>query len=117
MIQKGIFGTINDKDVEFFLLKNKSAIEAKIISYGAILVSLKVPDKNGKFADIILGYNDLIGYVNDICYHGCTVGRVANRISNAKFTLDGKEYKLAANNGPNHLHGGKLIFFAVESEF
>lgn len=113
MVQKGIFGTINNRDVEYFILKNKSAVEAKVISFGATLVSLKVPDKNGMFADIILGYDDLKGYINDTCYHGCTVGRVANRIANAKFTLDGKEYNLAANNGPNHLHGGKTGFNKV----
>ncbi len=113
MIKKGIFGTIADKDVDFFILKNKSAIEAKVISYGAALVGLEVPDKNGSFADIILGYDDLNSYINDTCYHGSTVGRVANRIANAKFTLDGIEYKLAANNGPNHLHGGKTGFNKV----
>ncbi|HBG28303.1 MAG: hypothetical protein A2Y10_03335 [Planctomycetes bacterium GWF2_41_51] len=112
-MKKGIFGTINDKEVEFFLLKNKSSIEAKIISYGAALVSLKTPDKNGKLADIVLGYDGLEGYLNDTCYHGCTVGRVANRISNAKFMLDGKEYKLTANNGSNHLHGGNIGFNRV----
>jgi len=107
-IEKGNFGSIEkNKPVDFFVLKNKSAIEAKVITLGATLVSLKTPDKNGKFADIVLGYDNTAGYVGDSFYFGCTVGRFANRIANAKFKLDSKEYKLAANNGGNHhLHGG-----------
>ncbi|MDP2933453.1 MAG: aldose epimerase family protein [bacterium] len=106
-VEKGTFGKLSqNKDIEFFVLKNKTGIEARLISFGAALVSLKVPDKNGKFADIVLGYDDLAGYMNDKCYFGCTVGRFANRIANAKFTLDGREYKLIANDGKNHLHGG-----------
>ncbi|MFA5293044.1 MAG: aldose epimerase family protein [Phycisphaerae bacterium] len=107
VIEKGTFGKLShNKDIEFFVLKNRAGIEAGLISFGATLVSLKVPDKNGKFADIVLGYDDLDGYMNDKCFFGCTVGRFANRIANAKFTLDGKEYKLITNNGKNHLHGG-----------
>jgi len=106
-IEKGVFGKFsNGRPVEFFVLKNKLSMEAKLISFGATLVSLKVPDKNGELADVVLGYDDLAGYMNDKCYFGCTVGRFANRIGNAKFTLDGKEYHLAANDGENHLHGG-----------
>ena len=106
-IEKGVFGTLSRKrNVEFFILKNKTGAEAKLISFGATLVSLKMPDKNGKFADIVLGYDDLTGYISDKCYFGCTVGRFANRIANAKFQLDGREYKLAANADKHHLHGG-----------
>lgn len=105
--EKGVFGSLSkNRDVDFFILKNKTGVEAKLISFGATLASLKVPDKNGKLADIVLGYDDLTGYINDKCYFGCTVGRFANRIANAKFQLDGKEYKLVANDGKHHLHGG-----------
>jgi aldose 1-epimerase len=103
----GLFGKLDsNEDVNFFTLRNKNGIEVKLISFGATLVSLKVPDKNGKQADIVLGYDDLAGFINDKSYFGCTVGRFANRIANAEFKLDGGEYKLAANNGKNHLHGG-----------
>lgn len=103
----GLFGKLDsNEDVNFFTLRNKNGIEVKLISFGATLVSLKVPDKNGKQADIVLGYDDLAGFINDKSYFGCTVGRFANRIANAEFKLDGREYKLAANNGKNHIHGG-----------
>ncbi|MCX5634138.1 MAG: galactose mutarotase [Phycisphaerae bacterium] len=106
-VEKGSFGSLSqNKNIEFFILKNKTGLKAKLISFGATLVSLEVPDKSGRPADIVLGYDDLAGYMNDKCYFGCTVGRFANRIANAKFTLDGKEYKLAANDGKHHLHGG-----------
>jgi len=106
-VEKGIFGKLSKNgNVEFFVLKNKNGMSAKLISYGATLVSLNAPDKKGKFADIVLGYDSLEGYVADACYLGCTAGRFANRIANAKFSLDGTEYKLAANIGKHHLHGG-----------
>ena len=100
-------------NVETFTLKNKQGVEAKIISLGATLVSLKVPDKNGKFADVVLGYDNAESYLTDKCYFGCTVGRFANRIANAKFSIDGKEYNLANNDGKNHLHGGIVGFNRV----
>jgi aldose 1-epimerase len=110
-IEKGVFGTLSrNRNVEFFILKNKTGAEAKLISFGATLVSLKMPDKNGKLTDIVLGYDDLAGYIGGKCYFGCIVGRFANRIANAKFQLDGKEYKLAANDGKHHLHGGIKSF-------
>jgi aldose 1-epimerase len=112
-IEKGNFGNIENKPVEYFILKNKTGIEAKVITLGATLVSLKTPDKSGSLADIVLGYDDANGYMNDTCYFGCTVGRYANRIRNAKFTLDGKEYKLTANSDKNQLHGGKVGFNKV----
>ena len=99
--------------VETFTLKNKHGIEAKIISLGGTLVSLKVPDKNGKFADVVLGYDNAESYLKCKCYFGCTVGRFANRIANARFSMDGKEYKLAANSGKHHLHGGTVGFNRV----
>ena len=106
-VEKGIFGKLSkNRNVEFFILKNKNGMSAKLISFGATLVSLNAPDKKGKSADIVLGYDDLEGYVSDACFLGCTAGRFANRIANAKFKLDGREYKLAANDGKHHLHGG-----------
>ncbi|PKL49311.1 MAG: galactose-1-epimerase [Planctomycetes bacterium HGW-Planctomycetes-1] len=110
-IEKGIFGTLSkNRNVEFFVLKNKAGIEARLISFGATLVSLKVPDKKGELTDIVLGYDKLEDYIGSKCYFGCIVGRYANRIANAKFQLDGKEYHLAANDGKDHLHGGIKCF-------
>ncbi len=94
---------------EYFTLKNKTGMLARLTSYGATLMELHVPDKNGKTADVILGFDDIAGYQSsDNGYFGCTTGRVCNRIAKGKFKLDGKEYTLAVNNGPNHLHGGKI---------
>lgn len=86
-------------------MTNSKEIEAKITNYGAIVVSLRVPDKKGKFDDVVLGYVTLDGYLNDKTYFGGIVGRYANRIAKDRFSLNGKEYKLAVNNGENHLHG------------
>jgi aldose 1-epimerase len=80
---------------------------AKVITYGATLTELHVPDKKGQTADVVLGLDDMAGYQSDANqFFGCTTGRVCNRIARGKFTLDGKEYTLAVNNGKNHLHGG-----------
>ena len=79
---------------------------AKVMTYGAILTELHVPDRNGKLADVVLGFDNLASYLAGHPYFGATTGRVANRIAKGQFTLDGKEYKLAVNNGPNSLHGG-----------
>lgn len=103
------FGKLNGKTVNAITIKNEY-IEAEILSYGATLRSLKVKDKNGEAVDICLGYDTLEEYVSNKGYFGATVGRVANRIGNARFTLDGKEYTLAQNNGKNTLHGGKVGF-------
>jgi aldose 1-epimerase len=93
--------------VDALTLKNKNGMVAKLITLGATLTELHVPDKNGKLADVVLGFDNVAGYESDANQHfGCTTGRVANRIAKARFTLDGKEYQLAVNNGPNHLHGG-----------
>ena len=106
------FGTLEDGGkVTLYTLTNSSGAEAKIINYGAIVVSLKVPDKQGKPRDVVLGYDDLAGYVKDKDFFGSTVGRYGNRIGAGKFTLDGKTYKLDLNNGPNHLHGGAHGFY------
>ena len=84
----------------------KTASRPRIITYGAILTELHVPDRDGKLGDVVLGHDKLEDYLDGHPYFGATTGRVANRIAKAKFTLDGKEYTLAVNNGPNHLHGG-----------
>jgi aldose 1-epimerase len=101
------FGQTSDgAAVDIFTLRNASGCEARISNYGGILVSLKVPDRNGTLGDVVLGYDNLADYLKPNPYFGALIGRYANRIANAKFTLEGKEYTLAANNGPNALHGG-----------
>ena len=111
MIRKELFGTLPDgRDVHAFTLSNDSIVSARIIDLGATVVNLWVKDKNGETADVICGYDTVDGYW-DVCgYHGATVGRVCNRISKSKFTLDGVEYELFANDGKNSLHGGETGF-------
>ncbi len=106
-ITKSEFGKLPDGTViDAYTLTNAKGMKAKVITYGAILTELDVPDKSGKMGDVVLGFDNLKGYLDGHPYFGATVGRVANRIAKGKFTLDGKEYKVAVNNGPNHLHGG-----------
>src|SRR5215210_5583833 len=81
--------------------------------YGGTIVSLSVPDRDGRMADVVLGHDLLEEYVRDSSYFGAIVGRFANRIAGARFTLDGKPYRLTANDGPNHLHGGRTGFDRV----
>lgn len=102
------FGKTKDgKDVEIYTLKSSSGLVAKVMTRGATLVQLHVPDKDGNSEDVILGFDDVAGYEGEgNQYFGCTTGRVCNRIAKGKFTLDGEEYTLATNNEPNHLHGG-----------
>ena len=101
------FGTTADgKQVDIFTLTNSSGVVAQITNFGGIVTSLSVPDRDGNLADVVLGFDDLAGYINEHPYFGTIVGRYANRIAKGKFTVDGKEYSLAINNGPNHLHGG-----------
>lgn len=105
------WGTTKDGEhVELFTLENKNGLEAKITSYGGIIVSLKTPDKNGVMGDVVLGFDNLADYETRSPYFGAITGRYANRIANGKFTLDGKEYRLALNDGPNSLHGGHVGF-------
>ncbi|MBU0472984.1 MAG: galactose mutarotase [Bacteroidetes bacterium] len=114
MISKKLFGKLtNGSKVNLFTLTNKSGTEATITEYGATLVSLFVADKNGKFEDVVLGYDSLDGYVKGASYFGAIVGRYGNRIGKGKFNLDGKEYQLTINDGENHLHGGALGFNKV----
>jgi aldose 1-epimerase len=102
------FGKTKDgEEVQVFTLKNKAGVVAKVMTFGATLIELQAPDKAGKSENVVLGFDDVAGYQSDRNgYFGCTTGRVCNRIAKGRFTLDGTEYKLAVNNGPNHLHGG-----------
>lgn len=102
-----------DTAIAIFTLRNAKGAEARITNYGGIVVSLTVPDRNGNMGDVVLGYDDLAGYINNNPYFGCLVGRYGNRIANGKFTLGGKEYSLLTNNGPNALHGGAKGFDKV----
>jgi len=96
--------------VDCFTLTNNNGVVAKLTTYGARLVELHAPDRSGRLADVILGYDSLAGYLGKDPYFGATVGRYANRIAGGRFTLNGVTYDLAKNNGPNTLHGGKVGF-------
>ena len=102
------FGKTTDgQSVELYTLRNRRGMEARITNYGGIVVSLTTPDRNGKLADVVLGYNDLDTYMKPpFPYFGAIIGRYGNRIAKGRFTLNGVEYKLAINNGENSLHGG-----------
>jgi aldose 1-epimerase len=100
------FGRQDDTPVQLYTLTNKNGLIARITNYGAIVTELHVPDRTGAFADVVLGFESLDGYVAGHPYFGAIVGRVANRIMNAEFTLEGMRYRLAANDTPHHLHGG-----------
>jgi aldose 1-epimerase len=104
---KKSFGkTPEGQPVDLYVLTNKGGAEASITNYGGAVVSLKVPDRNGKLADVVLGYDNADGYVADKSFFGALVGRYGNRIGHAQFAIDGKTYTLAKNNGENTLHGG-----------
>ncbi|MDA0197000.1 MAG: galactose mutarotase [Bacteroidetes bacterium] len=108
------FGKMPDgTEIKLFTLRNKSGIEVKVITYGGIITSIKVPDREGKSEDIVLGYDNLEGYLNASPYFGAIIGRYGNRIARGKFELDGNEYSLATNNMGNHLHGGIAGFDKV----
>jgi aldose 1-epimerase len=96
--------------VQIYTLTNRHGIEARVMSYGAALVSLKTPDREGRMASIVLGVDSLDAHLARVPYYGATVGRYANRIAGGRFTLDGKTYELPRNNGPNSLHGGGVGF-------
>lgn len=89
-----------------YKLKNKNGASVQLCNIGATLMGVKVPDRKGHLADVVPGYENVMDYFQDPPYFGKTVGRYANRIAQGLFTLEGKEYRLARNNGPNHLHGG-----------
>jgi aldose 1-epimerase len=113
-VAKKPFGkTADGTPVDLYVLTNSNGMVAKIMSYGVTVTELHVPDAAGKVEDVVLGFDDLDGYLKGHPFFGCIAGRVANRIAKGRFTLDGKEYKLAVNNGPNSLHGGKKGFDKV----
>jgi aldose 1-epimerase len=106
-VQISEFGKTKDGATVYrYVLTNKKNVEAVLISYGASLVQLKIPDREGKIADVVLGYDDLDGYEQDKAYLGATVGRYANRIAGGQFVLDGTTFQIPKNNGANSLHGG-----------
>ncbi|HTZ84168.1 MAG TPA: aldose epimerase family protein [Candidatus Acidoferrales bacterium] len=105
-VQEQPFGTQDGRPVHLYTLTNSHGVEIKAMNYGGIIVSIKVPDRKGQLADIVLGHDKLEGYIPNPPYFGAIVGRYANRIANGEFTLDGKTYHLPKNDGPNTLHGG-----------
>jgi len=106
-ISSAPFGTAPDgTPVELYTLRNANGVEATIATYGGIVTSLKVPDRNGNLGDVVLGYDNLDGYLKSTPYFGALIGRYGNRIAKGQFTLNGKTYTLATNNAPNALHGG-----------
>lgn len=110
-VKHGKFGTMPDgREVAIFTLTNRNGLRSRVMDYGAILVSMEAPDRNGVFADITHGYDTLEGWLTNGPYFGATIGRFGNRIKDGKFMLDGKNYNLATNNAPGgipcHLHGG-----------
>jgi aldose 1-epimerase len=108
------FGRLADgTDIGLFTLTNAQGLEVRAITYGAILVSIRVPDRRGVPADVVLGFDDLQGYLDRSRYFGAVVGRYGNRIARGRFTLDGRTFQLATNNGANHLHGGVKGFDKV----
>jgi len=110
-VQVSEFGKTKDGETIYrFLLTNKKSVEASVISYGATLISLRVPDRNGKIGDVVLGYDGLDGYEQGKSYFGGTIGRYGNRIAGGQFTLDGTVFHLPKNDGPNSLHGGTTGF-------
>jgi aldose 1-epimerase len=110
-VRKQAWGKAGGKDVYLYTLTNRSGMEVAISNYGATVVSLKVPDRQGKLADVVLGCDTLAGYESkENPYFGAVIGRYANRIANGQFTLDGKTYQVPKNDGPNSLHGGTIGF-------
>lgn len=113
-VTKTPFGkTSAGREIDLYTCVNQQGLVLKLTNYGAIVVAMETPDKAGKLANITLGFDNLAGYEQRHPYFGSTVGRYCNRIALGKFTLDGQEYTLAANNGPNHLHGGEVGFDKV----
>ncbi|MEO8371764.1 MAG: galactose-1-epimerase, partial [Candidatus Solibacter sp.] len=118
-VRKASFGTMPDgAAVDLYTLSNAAGMQAGIITYGGTVVSLTAPDRTGKFADVVLGLDDVASYMKGTAYFGALIGRYGNRIGHAQFKLDGATYKLPANNNGNTLHGGlsgfdKKIWSAV----
>lgn len=109
-INKELFGKIDAQDIYKYTLQNDHRMSVTISNFGATILSINVPDKFGEVADVIGGYDNLQSYIEADGYQGAIIGRVGNRICRGKFTLDGVDYNMYINNGPNHLHGGKEGF-------
>ncbi len=103
-------GSIDGRPVNLFTLRNANGMEVEVMDHGATVTRVIVPDRDGNPVDVVLGFDTAEEYPEKSQYFGCTVGRVGNRIAGGRFELDGKAYALAANNGPNHLHGGEVGF-------
>src|SRR6267154_487983 len=113
-IKRVRFGALPDgAEVTLFTLANANGLVCKILDYGGIVTELHAPDRTGKLADVVLGYDQLQPYLDGTAYFGALIGRVANRIARGRFTLDGQDFQLATNDGPNQLHGGKRGFDRV----
>jgi aldose 1-epimerase len=113
-IEQSAYGKTEDgHTISQFTLQNAPGMKVTLINYGATVTSLYVPDRNGKFGDVVLGFPGLAGYVKAHPFFGAAIGRYGNRIGRGRFKLDGVEYQLAANNGENHLHGGVKGFDKV----
>lgn len=113
-ISKRAFGKLPDgTSVDIYTLRNSKGLQVEITNYGGAVVAIRTPDRRGRMADIALGFDDLSGYLADTSYFGALIGRYANRIAGGSFKLNGVEYTLAKNNGPNHLHGGVRGFDKV----
>ena len=106
-VDQAPFGLMPDgRTIEIFTLENPNGVEVRAMTYGAIIVSVLAPDRDGQLADVVLGFDDLDSYLAGHPQFGTVVGRYANRIAGGQFVLDGETYALARNNGPNHIHGG-----------
>lgn len=105
-VREAFGATTEGEAVNLYTLRNANGMEMTVTDYGGIIVSLLVPDRDGRLGDVVLGFDSLAGYLAGHPYFGAIIGRYGNRIAGGRFTLDGREYTLATNNGPNHLHGG-----------
>ncbi|MCA1560897.1 MAG: galactose mutarotase [Acidobacteria bacterium] len=113
-VRSEAFGkTADGQQVELYTLTNANGIEVRAMTYGGIITSLKVPDRSGRMADVVLGFDTLDAYLKGHPYFGAIIGRYGNRIAKGRFTVGGRTYTLATNNGPNHLHGGNKGFDKV----
>ena len=113
MIREIFVRTRDGAKAELFTIVNKSGMTLKATNYGEIIVSLRVPERDGRLDDVVLGYESLQGYLAESPYFGAVIGRYANRIRDGRFTLEGRTYRLARNDEPNHLHGGVRGFDKV----
>ena len=112
-MEKKLFGKVEGKDVFLYTFTNKNGLKFSITNFGGIVTNLFIPDKKGKTEDVVLGFDDLEGYLGPHPFFGALIGRFGNRIAKGVFELNGKKYTLAVNNGPNHLHGGNKGFDKV----